>query len=372
MFKHISRIKIWISLLILVLMLTVTSSKMIAQRDTITEMEEKLMDISDEERIILESLFIQAQQIEELEREKDKLTEKIEVMKEEIANIETLIEQETNNYEGKLNILKQVLRSYQRMGPSSYIEIILDADSVTNLLRRINTLRDLTRNTGELLESIDGIKNNLLVKKNNLHKKLLLLEKTENDLEITMNKEEQKIKELERQLASLKGDREYYQEKLNSVMSMMDKLSILITDMTREFSNIIEEGNLPESAVRYELTSEGIKVSIEEDILNKVINHNPNLPDIILHFYPQRVKMELPEMDLVLNGSFVILDQQTLRFEVKEGSLYGMLLNNETIQEFFKEGDFILNLKPLILKNILKNVETFEGYMELTVQINLN
>ena len=81
--------------------------------------------------------------------------------------------------------------------------------------------------------------------------------------------------------------------------------------------------------------------------------------------------MEFPEKNLTLQGTFSILDEKTLKFQVEEGNFYGFSLNKGTVYEFFKEGDFILDIEPLIGKNTLKSIEIMEGYMELTVGIKL-
>lgn len=372
MIKCFRKLKQLSPILVIILILATISPVMLAEEeDTITEVEDKLVDISDEERAILESLFVQAQEIEELQREMDSLTAEIDIMKDEISNMENMIENETESYNEKLDILEQVLVSYQRMGPSSYIDIILDSDSVTNLLERINTLRDLTRNTGELLESIDDLKEKLVDEKKNLDEKLAEMNKKERELDETINKAQQKVEELESQLNSLKDDREYYQERLNSMMSMMNELVVLMTDITEEFLNIIEEGDLPEDAVKYRVSKEGVSGSIDEDVFNQVIAQNPNLPEIILNFHDGKVEMEFPEDNITLVGPFVVLDEHTIQLQVEEGSFYNMLLTKETVDEFFKEGNLCLDLKPLIGRNTLKNVETYEGYVEVTVRINI-
>lgn len=360
-----------LAVLILVNAIFISSEMTAEEGDSMEEIEGKLEDISDEERKILDSLFIQAQEIEALEREKGKIVLDIEDMEKEIEDIDKKIHKETKNYEEKLNLLKQVLRSYQRMGPGSYIEIILDADNINNLLRRINTLRDLTRNTGGLLDSIDEIKNRLILEKANLDEKLNLLEEKENQLAKTIEEGQQKVQDMEEYLASLEGDREYYEERLDSILKIMDELTLLIKDATKEFTHIIKEGDLPEDKVEIKLAEKGVKATIDEDVFNEIIQTNSNLPKIILHFNLDRVGMEFPEKNLLLQGSFLILDGQTLKFQVEEGSFYGFVLKKGTIDKFFEEGDFVLDIQPLIGKNVMKKVEVREGYMELMVDIKL-
>lgn len=364
--------KILILVILIVFNMILVSSKMVAEKeDSLKEIETRLMDISENERGILDFLFIQTQEIEELEKEKDKTFFDIYNMKKEIGDLDRKIQKETINYEDRLDILKQVLISYQRMGAVSFIEIVLDADGISSLIRRINTLRDLTKNTGDLLESIHRLKEQLLAAKSNLDEKLILLEEKEGQLARTIKEKEKKVQEMEQYLASLKGDREYYQEQLNSIMEMMDELAFLIGDVSKKFTHIIREGDLPEDKVEFKLTGKGIKGIIKEEVFNEIIKDNPTLPEIILRFHSNMVEMEFPSENLLLFGSFHILGNQTIRFQVEEGNFYGFLLKKSTIDEFLKEGDFILDLEPLLGKNTIEHIEIMEDYIELTVGIRL-
>ncbi|NLW21933.1 MAG: hypothetical protein GXY88_01545 [Tissierellia bacterium] len=347
------------------------SSTMMAQEDAISEIEERLMDISEEERRILEELFIQAQEIEELEREYHKLAEDIRLIELEIEDIEGKIDKEKKNYDERLGVLEQVLKSYQRMGPGSYIEIILDADSITNLLRRINTLRDLTRNTGELLETMDRIREELEAEKANLDEKMGLLEEKEEELRASLDKKQEAVAELERYLASLEGDREYYEEQLNRIMEMMAEIKIVFADISDALSNIIEEGKLPDVTIDISFTPEGIKGTMDEEAFKEIIASNPHIPDFVFHFSPDQVEMEFPEKNLHFIGNFAIVDGHILKFEIEEGSFYGMVLKKGTIGELFEGGYFGFDLKPLLGRNTIEDLEVKNGYIELIVDIKL-
>mgnify|MGYP000850521359 CR=1 FL=1 len=357
--------------LLIIFILVFISSTMLAEEDGIGEIQGKLDDISEEEIRILESLFIQAQEIEELEREKQRITEDIDIMKEGTQSLEELIHKETTDYKNKLELLEQILKSYQRMGPSTYIEIILDSDSITNFLRRVNTLRDLTKNTGELLESIDKSKERLSVEKSKLDEKLESMKQKEEELQKNLSKKLELAKEMEEYLSSLEGDRAHYQERLDNIVEMMNRIGIMISDITEEFTHIIEEGNLPEDGVKLRFASGGVRGTIDEEVFNSIIQSNSNLPEIILHFNSNNVEMEMPQANLVLIGDFFVIDGHTIKFQVEEGRLYTILLTKETIEDFFKGGYFTFNLEPLIGRNTLESVETKKGYIELIVKINL-
>lgn len=371
MLRGMRRNKILILPLIVVILTAGFSTSLKAQEDTIEDVEEKIESITQEEKVILEDLFIKAQEIEELERQRNKIAEEIEGMKEDIRSLEKLIERETLNYDEKLNILEQVLVSYQRLGPSSFIDIILSADSITNLLERINILRDLVKNSEELLESIEELKDKLIAEKERLDEKLSALKEKEKSLQDTIAMEEEKKAELEERLASLNEDREYYQERLNTMMAMIHELKDMMKLLTDEFISIIENERLPEDSIEYFISEDGIGGRISEKVFNDIINRNSNIPEVLFHFHNERVEMEMTDKNLLLIGSFVVIDGHILEFQVEEGKFYDMVLTKETIDEFFREGNISLDLRGILGKNEIKKIEIVEEHVQMIVDLNI-
>lgn len=190
------------------LALTIFSvSAVVGQQAPFSEVKEKLSVISEEEKEILQNLFILAQEIEIAELEEKKLANEIDLINKEIKALEDAIAEGGLAYEKKRESLKQVLKSYQRMGPGSFLEIILDSDSLSTFLHRVNILRDLTKNTGTLLEQLELSGKKLLEDKSELTGKLALVndkqklarEAYEDKLMLKTEKEEY--------LTSLKGEK---------------------------------------------------------------------------------------------------------------------------------------------------------------------
>lgn len=349
-----------------------TSSSLLAENgSTIEEIEEKLANISEEEKEILEYLFIQTQEINEMERESKKISEEIDIMKEEIETIENRIHREEISYENNLVALETILKTYQRLGPGSYIEIIIKSENLSDLIRRVNILRDLTRNTDSVLSTINTIKETLIEEKANLDTKLGLLEETQNRLQESIDKKQELVEEQEKYLESLAGDRDLYLERLEYLAMMMEEVKNIIGEFTVGFSRIIEEGNFPEDAVKETITLRGIKGRIEEKAFNDIVNDYPWLPRVEIKFYPGKIEMSAPDKNLYLLGEFEIVDNQIIRFVPDEGSFFDMPLEKGTIEELFEGGDFTLNFEPLIGKNILRSVEIRDGYLEVLVSLKL-
>lgn len=367
--RQASGIILLLTLLISILFL---SNIILAENeDSIVDIEEKLGSISEEEKEILEYLFIQIQEIDEMERENQRIAHEIEGMKEDIENIEIRIQEEEVNYNNNLIALEGILKTYQRMGPGSYLEIIMKSENLSDFIRRINILRDLTRNTDNVLTTIEKSKSILVDEKDNLDKILSLLEERQKDLEETIARKQEMVDEQERYLESLAGDRELYLERLNYISLMMGEVKSILGEFTQGFIKIIEEGNFPEDAVKESFTLRGIKATVEEKVFNDIINNFPWMPKVSISFNQGKIEMKAPDKRLVLVGDFEIVDNQILKFIPQTGSFFDMPLEKGTIEELFEEGDFILNFKPLIGNNILKSVEIKDGYIEILVTLKL-
>ena len=368
MFKT-RRIKMFlVSFLIITLSLTFFSTSMVTgQGDPFVEIQEKLAGISMEEKAILQNLFVWVQEIEEMKREEERIEQDIEAINQEVKSLEGTIIAEEIDFENKRNVLKHVLKSYQRRGPGSYLEIILNSDNLAAFLRRINTFRDLTRNTGELLTLLEESREKLSVEKIKLSEKIVLIEEKQKQLREALAKRLQLVENQEAYLASLSGERAYYQEYLTNLQKLLGELGVFFVEIAGEFSRIVEEGNLPPDALKTTITLYSIKGSIDEKTFNDIVKENPRLPEMAFSFHPGKIEMSIPQKNLLLSGDFVILKGNILKFEVKEGTFYGMPLETSALEELFREGHLLLDLKPLVGRNVLHSIEILDGYLELKI-----
>ncbi|ABW18219.1 coiled-coil domain-containing protein [Alkaliphilus oremlandii] len=337
------------------------------EADSVLELEEKLSQISEDERTVLEDLFLIHQEIEAMEREVEQIENQIHGMTQEITDLEIKIEQENQSFEKGKENLKQVLRSYQRMGTGSYIKIILESNSISGFLRRINILRDMTKNTGKLLNSLEESKAKMVFSKENLDEKLSLVEAEKIRLKIALEKNIALKNDLQQYLNTMAEQRDYYSQYLDNIKVVWNELKPMFYNTTKEFNRIISSENLPEDLLKINLTLKGIRGSIEERTFNEILTGRAYLPKIEISFYKDEIKMELPEKYLILQGGFVILNKNQLEFKVNRGSFFGMELEQSAIADLFKEGPMVLDISPLIGKNEIISVEILNRSLELLV-----
>ena len=358
-------------LISLILFVFLASNIAIGQGEDFLNIKGKMAAISQEEREVLEHLFILEQEIENMEYEGLIVSQEIAAKQEEILLLEKKIEEEEINFSDKQNVLKESLRSYQRMGPGTYLEIILDSESLGILLRRLNTLRDLTHNTGQLLEDLKQSRDKLLVEKEDLSSKIIIMNEKQKNLKISIETKLKLADEKEVYLLSLKEEREFFQDHLTNIQRAWQEIQPLFREMMKEFSRVIKSENLPLDAVKTTFTFAGIKGSIDEEVLNNIILDHSSYPGLVFHFYPGKTELRLPEQELIIGGYFVIKNKHQLEFKATEGNLYGLALESTALERLFGETALVLDLKPLLGKNTLDSVKILDGKLELTSKLNI-
>jgi peptidoglycan hydrolase CwlO-like protein len=347
------------------------TSIVVGQAEPPSGIQEKLKGISEEEKQVLQNLFTLAQEIAVMETQETELAEYIDKSNQELISIEAAIASEEANFAKKQEALKRVLNIYQKMGPGSYLEIIMDSDSLSAFLRRINTLRDLTRNTGELLKMLETSKDKLSLEKVKLVETLALIkEKQEQSKEALANKLKLK-KDQEAYLSSLKEKSGFYQEHLSNIKGMLEELKPLIEKAAKEFSSIISNGSLPEDAFKMTISLFNIKATIDQKTFNEIISKHPNLSMMVFEFNTDEIEIRMPERNLALSGAFVIQGGNILRFQAEKGSFYGMPLEPGYIKELLGEEGIALDFKPLLDKSTLQSIKLQDGYIELNIKLNI-
>jgi peptidoglycan hydrolase CwlO-like protein len=340
----------------------------------IEEAKEQLQGISEEEQKTLEKLFILTQEIEEMEREEARITEEINELIDEIDELDKSIIKEEENYDFNLSLLERVLKSYQRGGPASYLDILLKAENLTAFIKSLNLIKDISKNTGDLLASIEESKRILEDKRQELADNKILLEAKKEELKEPIAERKRLVKEQEDYLDSLSEEKELYQQHLDNIKLMWDDLKGLFSKTVDEFARIISEGHFTMEDLNLQFNFFSLKGSIHEDTFNRIINDNSTLSKIVFSFKQDYVSIEVPDSNLVLEGYFELQGTSALLFVPTAGTFYGMSLEKESLDELFRNGPLLIDFEQVAANLVtvdikLKDVETVDGLIRFTIDI---
>ena len=338
------------------------------QVQPIEEVEGKIQEISEVEKAVLEDLFTLSQEIDTMEKREEQINQQLEILQSDMDTLSGRIEQNQQSYEQQREVLKKVLVNYQKRGPASYLGTFLSAGDLTTFLKSLNLLKDISRNSDKLLQSINQTKEQLEDEKAQLSEKELLVQKNREELEKAINDMLVLKGEQEKILASLSDQRQTFEKELNYIENMWDELKVLFSNIIYYFNTIIQRGNLPLDRLDVKLEFPKIRVTLPDEVINDVLAAQPDLPKLIFRFHPDVIEGEVPEKQLSLKCHYVIEEKSSTTFVIDEGSFYGMPLTQGSINELLADGSLKIDFKDILGGIVtIESVETFEGYMDILI-----
>jgi len=333
----------------------------------IEEVEGKIRQISEAEKSVLEDLFTLSQQIDEMEKKGIQMNEQMNRLQTEMDTLSIRIEQNQQSYEQQREVLKKILVNYQKKGPATYLESFLSAGDLTTFLKSLNILKDMSRNSQKLLESITEAKKQLEAEKDQLAQKQALLKETKQELEKAISEMQALKDEQQKILASLADQREVFESELKYIETMWAEIKDLFGNIIQYFNTIIARGNLPLDRIPLRLEFPRLRGILAEDVLNEVLTSQPDLPKMYFHFHPDVIVAEVPEKLLELKCHFVIENKSSITFIIDEGTFYGMPLTESSIAELLENGSLKLDFRELMGYVTVESAETFDGYLEFVI-----
>lgn len=354
-----------IYILIFVLIFSVFSPVLSrGQAESSTSFEETLEQISEDEKAIVEDLFILSQEIEGMKAEEEKAGREIELLSKEISELDKSINARQKQFDEQLSILEQVLVAYQRRGPATFIETLLNSKNLSDFIKNINVIRELAHNTDKLLSDLQEEKNLLTAEKNKLNENMNMLAEKRKELKAAIESKTRLKEEQEAYLNSLKEKREYFEQHLHSMEKMWEDIKILFSKVVEEYTMIISNGYFPleDFNIRFGLTS--IKGAIYDHRINAVLEECSKLPKLKFDFSPGEVLVEIPEKKLSLKGTFEIANESSLNFVPSEGTFHGMELKDSSLKELFRDGYLAIDFSGLVGSVKIKSIEIKDGYIE--------
>ena len=351
----------------LMLVFVLVSSQAAGQADPFLPIEEELSWLSLRENELFQELFTLTLMLDNLDREADRLGKDMDRIANEIKELENEIGLQQRRNQKTLQGLEQVLKTYQRMGPASYLEILLDSKDLGDFLSRINLLRDLAGNTQRLLQSIEESKTELVKEKEKHDEKMAELAAKQEQLEQTRQQSMVLRKQMEEHLSSLAKEKEFFQEQLTGMQHTWEKLMPFFSKTIKELTEIIEWDKIPLDALKTRVSLRGIHGTLEEDTFNEIIAGYPQLSGIVFRFSPGQASLVLPESRLVLDGVFVIEEKTAIMFQVTKGTFYDLPLDDNSINKLLQNNKLVIDFKPLIGNNVLRSIEIGEKKVELLI-----
>lgn len=337
------------------------------QVQPIDAVEGKLQEISEVEKAILKDLFTLSQGINELENKEIDINQQIATLHADMDDTANRLVENQKSHDLQLDTLKKILVNYQKRGPATYLESFLSAGDLTTFLKSLNLLKDISKNSNALLDSLQKSKQQLEAEKKELFEKEALVKNTMVELQ-TAKADMLRLKdEQEKILASLADQRQSYETELAYIENMWEEIKGLFANIIVYFNQIIQRGNLPLDKLELTIQFPGIRGILTEQVLNEVLHGQPDLPEMSFFFHPDVINVEIPDKRLSLECHFIIEDNSSITFIIDEGTFYDMPLTQSSIAELLQNGQLKLDFKEVFGVISVKSAQTYEGYMDFMI-----
>lgn len=365
--KHGNGVLLAISILMVVsILMGMFGVNTLGSVEPVAEMEENLQYLSEIEMKTMDELFTLSQKIGEAEREQNSIIKELDGIREEIKALEKSLEERQESYSNQLDILGKILVNYQRRGPVSVFDAIFGAENLSDFLKSLNAIKDISKNTDNLLASIYEEKKQLEAGKSELAGREIILVRKNEELDATVKNMQSLVAEQEEILASLAGQRQEFEKELIYIQSMWDDIKELFSDILAHFAGVFDQ-SFPIEALNLQLLFPKLKGTIYDDAFNEILKNRPGLPVILFDIHPGEITVELPEKRLTLKGNFIVENDSVLVFRVISASFYGMSLSDNSISELFLNGALMIDFKELMGEILIESVETYDGYLEFVL-----
>jgi peptidoglycan hydrolase CwlO-like protein len=361
----------FIILLIFATLFTYSFGQLVDPNQSMGEINTTISQLSEEEIQILESLFLIQQEVRELEIKQERTELEIEDLEKKIGNIEDEISGLEQSYNNNLDVMEDVLKSYQRKGPLSNLQLILSSDSLNTLIKRINSIRDLSRNTNELLVTLENEKEELVSIKLELDETLEIIQERRVQLLKTIEDKTATIQRLQDSLQNLQEEKERYEGYLSGLNDSWDQVKPIFLQTIQGITDTVESGQLPESMLNVRISLTGISGRIFDEELNDELSKKDYPTPAKLLFHEDHVRLVMPDLNLNIRGNLIILDNKTLRFEITDGEYMGLALEESAVMDLFDFGYLDLKFEKLLGNNTIRSIDLQDGYMNLQIRPSL-
>ena len=170
----------------------------------IEEAKEELENINSEKSQTLQQVEELITQISSYQSEIDELDAKISDMNSEIKKKKKKIEEKQEDYDSQQELLEKRLVATYEAGETSYLDVLLSSDSITDLISNYYLISEITENDMKLMDEIKK-------EQEEIEKAKQTLETSKQELDSTKAQKQQKATELQ----NAKSQKDSYVAQLN-------------------------------------------------------------------------------------------------------------------------------------------------------------
>ncbi len=319
---------------------------------------------------LLLQLHTQQMGIDASKVEIKQIEEDIVIKQGQVLQLEIQIEESNTTLQASKEALANVLITYQKTGVGSQLELLLSSESLSDFLQRLSIFKEMNLQASIMLEELKTNRETLEAKKIKQNLLLTKLDEQKKAKTSALSEMQSKEKDLSEQLSALANDRHKYEEALAIMQMQWDEAILIFPKMTKVFTQIISSGNFTENSLEMDISLFGVSATLHEKTFQDILNAEKKWPKSNFRFKKDEILLDLPEYDLSLSGTFIIVDGAKLVYEVASGTQGGTQLEKIQIEQLSKSGPLSFNITPLLQGGTISKIKVQDGIVVLNIAIS--
>jgi len=197
----------------------------------IEERQRQLDQVKQKEKTVSNQLNVLEADIEKTEAEIEYLGKKLSVLDTEIALVSNDLQKAEARLGERTDIFNQRLREIYMQGDMSYLEVLLEASSITDFLTRFDFLQKILEQDVSLLKEIEEERQYIAKRKIELETRQIQVESVKLDNESKQAYLKQQREEKEKLLSSIQAQKEAYERALDELEATSRELERIIREL---------------------------------------------------------------------------------------------------------------------------------------------
>lgn len=332
-------------------------------------MRQQIQQLQDQEKEILSELLEATSALRQQQERVQRLRSQVEEVRRSLEEARVQAQAARQRYLAGRDRAGRQLRILQQAGPGSYLELILAADSWSDLLRRWRLATDLVRGTLRLLRE-------LARDRDRWRGQVALVEEKERSLELVLKeatREEEALRRVvsarEELLASLGSRRSYFERRLLALEQLVaEETRPLLDELAAAMAGADLSGSAAEGPISLQPTTRGWQVAVGEAVLGAALGGHRDRPFTVA-LREGRAVFAAPEHDLRVEGRFVPARGGTAAaFRVDAVRVAGVELGAEATRWLCQDLDLVIDLSPLLPPGLsVQAITCLPGWLHVTV-----
>jgi len=330
---------------------------------------QQIQQLQEQEREILADLLEATSALRRQQEKVHRLRSQVEEARRSLQEAREQARSAQQRYLAARDRAGRQLRFMQQAGPGSYLDLILAADSWSDLLRRWRLVTDLVQGTLRLLRD--------LVRDRDLWRdQLAVVEQRQQSLEVKLQeatREEEALRQVvsarEELLASLGSRRSYFEERLHALETLVAKeVRPLLEELSATMARADLTGSMSEGPVSLQPTARGWQVAVGEAALQAALGGDRDRTFTVA-LREGQVVFAAPGHDLLVEGRFVPARGGTAAaLEVDAVQVAGVELGAEATRWLCRDLDLAIDLRPLLPPGLsVQAITSVPGWLHVTV-----